>query len=175
MIDVSFFLLLAAATLLTGCGEPNPSSSRQSDMRFKISHYKVPCTGADVQLCLLVSKDGGETEYFYDAIEGFEYEWGYEYEISVEQSPVKQPMADASSVSYKLKAIVQKARVAPETEFELPLNMEGLALVESGDTGCSYFGDVAIDPGERTCEALTAAQSAVFRHSARGLVVVDIK
>jgi len=176
MIDASLVLLLGAATLLAGCGEA-ATPAQQREIRFKISHYKVPCTGADVQLCLLISKDGGSPEYFYDAIEGFEYTWGYEYEISVEQKSVERPMADASSVTYKLKQVLKQEKVAPETLFELPVNMDGVALVESTDAGCAYFGEVAINPGQHTCADLAKAQLAVFRHAegSSGLVLVEVK
>ncbi|MBU1822086.1 MAG: DUF4377 domain-containing protein [Bacteroidetes bacterium] len=39
----------------------------------------------------------------YDPIEGFEYKWGYNYEIVVEKLKIGAPKADASSFNYRLK------------------------------------------------------------------------
>lgn len=176
-MDTSIIFLFSALLVTSsGCGENTPSP-KQGEVRLKISHYKVPCTGADLQLCLLVSTNGNDPEYFYDTIEGFEYEWGYDYEISVEKNTLERPMADASSNSYKLKQVLKKERVALETTFELPVNLDEMALVENTDAGCMLMGEIAIDPGKFTCENLANAQRAVFRHGTGNgsLLVVELK
>ncbi|MEL4456619.1 DUF4377 domain-containing protein [Lutimonas vermicola] len=67
------------------------------------------CIGVGPQSCMLV-KENPEDEwtFFYDQIEGFEYEEGYTYELLVNEIPVENPAADASSIRYKLKNIISK-------------------------------------------------------------------
>ena len=52
---------------------------------------------------------------FYDQIEGFNYEEGYEYEIVVEVTKVENPPADASSLKYTLIEVVSKTPVEHKT------------------------------------------------------------
>ncbi len=78
----------------------------------------VECTGVGPQQCLQY-KTNPDDEYslFYDSIEGFEYEEGYEYELRVLVEPVQNPPADASALQYTLVETVSKtpATAAPET------------------------------------------------------------
>ncbi len=157
---------------LTGCA--NQTSHSSEDLRWKITHYRVPCQGEGVQLCYLVSKNGGEAEYFYDQIEGFAYEWGYEYEIVVEKVKIEQPMADGSSFSYRLKKRISKKKVAADLRFELPLVVDDYRLVESDGNNCLYFGRVPISTGATSCDSLAGGQKGVFQHTDRGLRLVEI-
>ncbi|MCK6692717.1 MAG: DUF4377 domain-containing protein [Thermoanaerobaculia bacterium] len=162
---------------LAACAGASPQQSKEKEMKLKIMHYKVPCTGADLQLCYLVSKDGGEAEYFYDEIEGFEYQWGYNYELLVEQVEVKQPMADASSVSYRLKQEVSKEKVSAEETFQLPLTVDDQTVIQTDNETCTYLGAIRIDTGDRSCAELAKGQAAIFRHQEGepALVLVEIK
>ena len=47
---------------------------------------------------------------FYDVIEGFTYEPGYQYALRVAVRVVPNPPADGSSVAYRLLAILTKVR-----------------------------------------------------------------
>ncbi|TGN29187.1 DUF4377 domain-containing protein [Empedobacter tilapiae] len=59
--------------------------------------------------CMLVKKDNtSEWQYFYNQIDGFTHEPGYEYEIVVSKSKIENPPADASSLKYKLIKVVSK-------------------------------------------------------------------
>ncbi|MFK7800519.1 MAG: META domain-containing protein [Anaerolineae bacterium] len=74
---------------------------------------QVDCEGAAPQKCLLVKESAdAEYTYFYDSIEGFEWEAGFIYELLVSVTEVKEPLADASSLVYKLVQIVSQAPVA---------------------------------------------------------------
>jgi len=75
----------------------------------------VDCEGAGPQKCMLVKESpDGEYGLFYDQIEGFDYEEGYEYEIVVEVTKVENPPADASSLKYSLVEVVSKTAVSTE-------------------------------------------------------------
>ena len=58
---------------------------------------------------MMVKKaNAAEWQYFYNQIEGFEHEPGYEYQIIVSKSKIENPPADASSLKYKLVKVVSK-------------------------------------------------------------------
>ena len=86
----------------------NSYTEAQSKMLIVADHLEN-CTGVGPQTCMLV-KENPEDEwtFFYDQIEGFEYETGYTYELLVDEFPVPDPAADASSVRYVLKNVLSK-------------------------------------------------------------------
>ncbi len=88
-----------------------------------IAHYTVDCQGVAPQKCMLV-KESPENDWtnFYDTIDGFSYEEGYEYQLEVEVSKIANPPADASALRYTLKRIISK------TQQQLPLEIEYSAI-----------------------------------------------
>ncbi|MCO6450613.1 MAG: META domain-containing protein [Caldilineales bacterium] len=84
------------------------------------------CVGSGPQQCLLV-KENPDDEYtfFYSPIQGFDFEEGYEYELLVQVTPVENPPADSSSLSYELVNIVSKnpagstVETAPQPTYAL--------------------------------------------------------
>ena len=71
----------------------------------------VDCVGAAPMRCLVV--DG---ELFYEPIEGFEHENGYEYRLVMEQYDAwpgqEEPPQDASRYGYRLIEVISKERAA---------------------------------------------------------------
>ncbi len=69
----------------------------------------VDCVGIAPQKCLVV--DG---LYFYDSIEGFEFEPGYTYRILMERYDrwprMEEPPQDASRYGYQLIEILEKVQ-----------------------------------------------------------------
>jgi len=158
---------------LASCANKMPYTS--DDLQLKVAHYRVPCQGEGVQLCYLISKKGGETEFFYDSIEGFEYEWGYNYEIVVEKIKIEEPMADASAFRYRLKRQISKKKVPADLRFELPLLVDNYRVVESAGKNCLYFGSVLISTGAISCDSLAGGQEGVFQHTSGGLRLVKMR
>ena len=76
-----------------------------------INSAKVDCVGVGPMQCLQVKYSSEEAwSNFYQDIEGFTYEPGFIYEISVERiqlDPSNVP-ADASSIRYKLLEVISK-------------------------------------------------------------------
>ena len=73
----------------------------------------VECVGAHPQQCMLVKEDPKEPyTYFYDQIEGFEFEPGYQYELLVLSEDVEDPPADASSIQWSLVQELNKTPAA---------------------------------------------------------------
>lgn len=84
----------------------------QETIKMQVKEQKVPCTGVAPMECFEV-KIGKEKEwsYFYDAIEGFDYEPGYVYKLKVERIKRNGTVpADASAYTYKLRKIVSKKK-----------------------------------------------------------------
>ncbi len=165
----------AAIVFLAGCATAAKNSP--NEMKLKIAHYKVPCSGESVQLCFVIKKDNGEKEFFYDQIEGFDYQWGYDYELTVEKRIIKLPKADMSSNTYKLIKIIKKEKVSPGTEFELPVKFNDEVVVLSEKGSCNYFNEIRIQTGSYSCAELAKAEAAIFKYGAdsNALVLVRIK
>lgn len=124
------------------------------------------CVGVGPQECLQVKQaDSERFELFYDAIEGFDYQPGYEYRIEVSITPVANPPADASSRHYRLVKVISKiaadrslegtvwllrhiADVPPLPEdARITLQLENGQI--SGNSGCNrYRGSFEMD-GEK--------------------------
>ncbi|MCD8261155.1 MAG: DUF4377 domain-containing protein [Bacteroides sp.] len=65
--------------------------------------------------CLLVKKEShSDWEYFYDDIEGFTHEPGYEYVIQVRRENVVEPPADQSNLKYVLIKEISKTKKESE-------------------------------------------------------------
>jgi hypothetical protein len=80
---------------------------------FDIKEHTVQCYGIVPQRCLLV-KEPHRTkwEYFYDAIEGFDYEKGYRYRIVVEKKHIRNAnIQDRSAYRYRLLRILKKIEI----------------------------------------------------------------
>jgi len=123
-------LALTSMVLLAACGPTPPETEETEETEHnadtaeggEITLYVGPelkeCTGEGPQTCMMV-KENPEDEYtfFYDQIDGFEYEEGYEYELRVLVTPVENPPAGGSSLNYSLVEVVNKTAVeSTETE-----------------------------------------------------------
>ena len=110
--------LVVSVLFLAACTNGGSSMER----KMFIEHYKSSCQGVAYQTCLLTRESElSPWDYFYDGIEGFEYEWGYRYELRVLVVEVPDPPADASSLAYSLLEVLRKERVDVDTPFEFPL------------------------------------------------------
>jgi len=79
---------------------------------MRINSYTVPCEGIIEMNCLLLQKGNQigteQWDYFYDSIEGFEYEEGFQYDLDVLIKAIENPPADASSIRYQLIRLIRK-------------------------------------------------------------------
>ncbi len=103
-------LLMASSAISTSCATPlGPEGSR--DITLLVAPEKVPCVGLSNQSCLLVRQPTSPSwEVFYDNISGFNYQSGFDYELVVRVTPVRNPPADGSSLSFRLVQQVRKTR-----------------------------------------------------------------
>ena len=91
------------------------SGFAQDVIKLKIKENKVPCTGVAPTECFLVQEGKSkEWTYFYDNIQGFNYEPGFTYKLKVEKNKKSGNLpADASAFEYKLKKVVSKKKAKP--------------------------------------------------------------
>jgi heat shock protein HslJ len=148
LIFVVLAALIVAATACTPTGvEPESSATTGETRTLFVGPEQVDCTGVAPQKCLQVREDAdGDYQLFYNTIEGFTFEPGFEYELLVQIDPVANPPADGSSLKYTLVEIVSKTAVESADE---PKTMEVTDLKGVRWVLVSYLNDA----GE-TVEAL---------------------
>lgn len=109
MLKAAIVSTIVAAAALTGCSS-DTSSAGSADgevVRMWIGPELADCEGVAPMECMQVAySEDGETQFFYDSIDGFDYQEGTSYVIDVEVTEVENPPADASSLSYTLVEVV---------------------------------------------------------------------
>ena len=76
---------------------------------FLVGPTLVDCVGVAPQKCMMVRHDeASDWELFYSDIEGFDYEEGNSYRLSVRVTDVPDPPADSSSKRYELVSILEQ-------------------------------------------------------------------
>ena len=105
-------LLLAGVTavLFTSCSIQ--TSENTSIKTLIVSAETKECTNGVMKTqCMLVKeKPTAEWQYFYNNIDGFSYEKGYDYVLSVSTEKIANPPADASSIKYTLIKQISKTK-----------------------------------------------------------------
>ena len=141
-----------------------PQTEKTSEeLTLFVAAEKIECVGVAPMECLQVRfGEDGETQLFYQGIDGFIFVPGYEYELRVLRTEVENPPADGSSLAYTLLEIVNQAPAytgealpLENTEWKLvafgaesmtpfsPKETEVTALFAdgqlSGDSGCNRY------------------------------------
>ena len=84
---------------------------------IRINFYKELCPHPLLEnaSCMLVQQGeklcSEEWSYFYNEIEGFQYEEGYVYELKVRVEEIENPPTDGSSLRYILVEVISKEQV----------------------------------------------------------------
>ncbi len=101
--------VVACLGLLTGCQSNDPAAGSGNRQLLYVHESQVECVGVAPMQCMLVRNEpAGDWGYFYSDIEGFAYEPGYRYTLSIEVFDVANPPADASSKRYVLVDVLEK-------------------------------------------------------------------
>ena len=117
MYGLAFLTL--GGMLLTACASTPATDAGKQDSQpepvertIYVGPLLVDCEGEGPQKCMLV-KEKPEDDYtlFYDQIEGFEYEKGYEYKLIVKEELVENPPAGGSSLRWSLVSVESKEPV----------------------------------------------------------------
>ncbi len=138
-------LLVLLGVLLAACapqvGAPqsgSPQTKRRKPRRRRLKHRKPAGSrkrftldrnwsivkACAQQKCLQV-KDSPDGEYrlFYDQIEGFEFEEGKEYVLTVSAEPIENPPADSSNVQYRLVEVISSTPSSAPPAGQLGLEL----------------------------------------------------
>lgn len=106
--------LFSALTLATCENNSSEKSDKIEGTTIFVNSLKVDCTGVAKMKCLQIQEsptlDPEKWQFFYDQIEGFEYQPGFIYKLSVKKEkldPASVP-ADGSSIKYSLLEVLDK-------------------------------------------------------------------
>ncbi len=115
-----WLLVLFVALILVGCDQLS-GGEETSEKRVFVGPTKVDCEGEGPQTCNLIKEDPyDEWSLWYDEIEGFDFEPGYEYELIVVENQVENPPVGGSSISWSLVEIVAKKPATDDAVSETP-------------------------------------------------------
>jgi heat shock protein HslJ len=143
--------------------QPVPIAGEGVEKTIFVGPSLVDCTGVAPQKCMLV-KENPEDEYslYYDQIEGFDFEEGFEYELVILEEQVEDPPADASSLKWILIEELSKVPTEDTGEVQLEginwvmvsyLNQEGeLAPALPGAIASALFQDGQVN-GTASCNS----------------------
>ena len=82
---------------------------------------------------LVLSSEDSEVEY----LEGFEFDWGYAYTVSVLETQLAYPLSDGTHYTYEYKSTVSKKKMPHSCRFQLFLA-----------PSIYYDGDATVEPSE---------------------------
>lgn len=116
--------LLAGLTALAACGSADPTEPAPDDVEppqmaegelktLYVGPELVDCVGVGPMQCMQVRENPADPyTLFYQQIEGFTFEPGFEYELLVRVTTVEAPPADGSSLRYTLVSVVNQSPMA---------------------------------------------------------------
>ena len=94
-----------------------------SDNTLFVSDHKVECSAFKLQLCLQVRNNERDNWRPYEGeIKGFNYQWGYQYELKVDTETIDPPPLDAPDKKYTFKEEISKTQVSDLTVFDLTIS-----------------------------------------------------
>ena len=105
-------ITLTGILFLVGCKVP---ISGEIEKTIYVGPEIIPCEGEAPQMCLQVKENPlDEYTYFYDQIEGFNFEAGYEYVIRISEETIDSPPAGGSSIRWVLLEVISKTSVSED-------------------------------------------------------------
>jgi heat shock protein HslJ len=111
-MKVKLLICLSAIFL---CFAPTKSPKFKIKSPFRklfIGAKTVDCSGDGKSKCMMVKNSPEKTwEYFYDQIEGFKHEQGYEYQLLIEIVDVPEGLDDGTLFKYVLKRVISKTAI----------------------------------------------------------------
>jgi hypothetical protein len=130
-------------------------------IKVTIEPYKRVTNGAFYTFLALQCSERG-----VEHIDGFDFEWGYTYELELKQTKLAQPMEDAGSVDYHLIKVNSKKAIADSTIFKTHLvgwvqlapniKVDSGAFAFNNDGTCTYLGEMTFNYNNKFEENLRA-------------------
>ncbi|WP_257984653.1 DUF4377 domain-containing protein [Psychroflexus sp. MES1-P1E] len=156
-------LLLMIIGILFSCSSDDENETETIEMR--INHFQsTGMTIIPVLTLLVQEEDNIGTDIwtkFYSNIEGFNYESGTIYNLSVKSEPIDNPPADVSSHKYTLIEIKSTQVIDNETLFDIDLKINGENFVTT-DNGLKLLNQINIDCNNLCVELDTILQNQDF-------------
>lgn len=115
-----------------------------------------------------------------DLIEGFSFDWGYKYKLSVKETKLDERLSDGTLYEYSLDHIISKTRVPDSTEFKLAidpyLNSYGMSTLDSlNDSTYLYFEEVEIEVPESLRAKVKLIAEGKVRYQLGTFIFIDDK
>jgi peptidoglycan/xylan/chitin deacetylase (PgdA/CDA1 family) len=125
LILLAALFVLAGASLTACRAEPDITNQKT----IYVGQNLVDCVGVAPQQCLLIKENPDDDwSLFYDQIEDFDFEEGYEYELIVEVEVIDEPPQDGSMLRTSLVEIVSKTEVI-QPSTDRPIGRAGLPIL----------------------------------------------
>lgn len=109
----SFLKFLAIGLFFFSFVQCSIQTSENSNIKtiFVSAEQKDCSNGAGKTKCMLVrEKLTDDWQYFYNSIDGFTYQPGYDYVLTVSTTKIANPPADGSSIKYTLIKQISKIK-----------------------------------------------------------------
>ncbi|WP_075344531.1 DUF4377 domain-containing protein [Tenacibaculum agarivorans] len=160
-----YLLVLFSLLSLSSCSSDDHTPTKE--VILKVNHYEVIGFGPFLGLYNLIQEEDkfttNEWDIFYNNISGFNYEFGYIYEVKVLVTKIDNPPADSPAYKYELKNIISKQKVEQNTEFEITLkkaysDTSDIYLTGTIDQGFKIIDQLDIECKEK-CEQLKEIQN----------------
>ena len=160
LFEMKKLLLIFNIFLLISCSK-DENASEIVDLR--INHFQQTAVGLAQQLVIQIQEGDNigsdDWSYLYSNIEGFDYESGFIYTLSVEKRKISNPLQDGSSNQYILRKVISKEKVDNEVTFIIQLKSVERSDPPSFITGSSSSNYRILDKIEIECNDLCGSLS----------------
>ena len=104
--------------LLTACSEIGELFKQEHTEILVLGPYTQRCFGPFEQDCFMeYNEEAGQWHFFYDGIEGFDFEPGYIYTLEVRLEEREAGLQDVGRYSYHLIKIVDKVKAPDDFDY----------------------------------------------------------
>ena len=117
------FLRIFALLFLSACGVEHPFPSVVGDKE----HIETITIGPDIRTCygahgereclMEYNADSGRWEFFYDSIEGFDFEPGFIYTLEVRLEDRGTEIQDVGRYAYHLVKVIEKTKAPDDFSY----------------------------------------------------------
>ena len=104
--------------LLTACAEIGELFEREHTETLVLGPYTQRCFGPFEQDCFMeYNEEAGQWHFFYDAIEGFDFEPGYIYSLEVRLEDRGTELQDVGRYTYHLIKLLNKVKAPDDFDY----------------------------------------------------------
>jgi hypothetical protein len=127
---------------------------------LKVNPHLVECEGYQIGHCFQVQREGEDRwVYLYEMIEGFEFEWGTEYEILVQIQQATPVFPMDSALKYTLLEVLSTTQRTGEDTFAYTARDSQIRIVELDQQEFSLLGRKSFVCRGDQCDNLRSAMA----------------